>query len=239
MTAHCAVRRPLFVLLTCLAAYAGTAAPGWAQGRRPKPDAPVNVKSLDDKAASLEQDYLNGLLELAQGYEDAGQTDKAKAVLQDILRLKPDAEAVKARLKELDEAVFDENVRSVEIDVARGWTITGLTVKRDAPIRFTAEGSYRFILNESIGPDGLSHEDVMRDMAAGVPSGALMGLIVPPPKQGQRQPDKPGAPFAIGASREYNPPEDGVLLLRMNLPPGTKSVGKIKVTISGNLRAAQ
>ena len=62
---------------------------------------------------------------------------------------------------------------------------------------------------------------------------------MPPPKQGQRQPDKPGTPFAIGSSREFNPPDDGMLLLRMNLPPGTKSVGKIKVTISGNLRASQ
>jgi hypothetical protein len=228
------------MLLSCLAAaVAGGALPAWAQGRRPKPDAPLNVKSLDDKAAALEQDYLNGLFDLAQGYEDAGLTEKAKTVLQDILKLKPDAELVKARLKELDEAVFDENVRTVEVDVAKGWMFTGFDVKRDAPIRFTAEGTYRFILNESIGPDGLSHEDVMRDMAAGVPSGALMGLIVPPPKQGQRQPDKPGAPFAIGASREFSPSEDGKLLLRMNLPPGTKSVGKIKVTISGNLRAAQ
>lgn len=218
----------------------GSLLPAWGQGRRTKPDVPVNVKSLDDKAAALEQEYLSGLFDLARSYEDAGQSEKAKSVLQDILKIKPDAEAVKTRLKELDEAVFDENVRTVEIDVTKGWTITGISVKRDAPIRFAAEGTYRYIVNEQVGPDGLSHEDVMRDTAAGVPSGALMGLILPPPKPGQlQQTQKPGSPFAIGASREFNPPEDGALALRVNLPTGTKSVGKIRVTISGHVRASQ
>jgi hypothetical protein len=212
------------------------AAPAAAQARKPKPDSPSNLKQLDDKATELEQQYVTGLLDLARGYEDAGQTEKAKAVLRDLLKVKPDADAVKSKLAELDELVFDEHAQMVEIDVTRGWTTTGLFVKKDQPIRFTSSGNYRMILNEEVGPGGLSTDDLMRDMAAGVPSGAVMGLIAPPPRPGQRQPPELGAPFTVGASREYTPNEDGALLLRVNLPPGTKSVGKVRVLVSGNIR---
>lgn len=232
------VVRPLLLAALSGSALIFTPAPAAAQARRPKPDSPASIRQLDDKASELEQQYVTGLLDLAKGYEDAGQTEKAKAVLRDLLKVKPDADAVKSKLAELDELVFEEHSQTIEIDVTRGWTTTGLFVRKDQPIRFTASGTYRLILNEEVGPGGLSTSDVMRDMAAGVPSGAVMGIIAPPPRPGQRQPPQLGAPFSVGASRDYTPNEDGALLLRVNLPPGTKSIGKVRVVVSGNIRTA-
>lgn len=212
--------------------------PSAAQSRKPKPDSPANLMALDAKAEDLEQSYLTGLLEVADGYEEAGQLDKAREALEAILKLKPDSEAVKARLAEMEEAVFDANSHSVDVDVTKGWTTTGILVTKDEPIRFDAEGTYRYIINETLGPDGFSQEDLMRDMASGVPSGALMGLIVPPPRPGQREPPEPEPPFVIGSAREITPGTDGALLLRINLPQGHKCVGKVKVTVSGNIKPA-
>jgi hypothetical protein len=209
-----------------------------AQSRRPKPDSPANLQALDTKAEDLEEAYLTGLLEVADGYEEAGELDKARESLEAILMLKPDSEAVKARLAEMEEAVFDANSHVVEVDVTKGWTTTGIRVTKDEPIRFEAEGTYRYILNETVGPDGFSQEDLMRDMASGVPSGALMGLIVPAPRPGQREPPQPDPPFMIGSARELEPSTDGTLLLRLNVPQGHKCVGKVKVNISGNIKPA-
>ena len=75
-------------------------------------------------------------------------------------------------------------------------------------------------------------------MAAGVPAGALMGIIVPAPKQGQRQPPEPSAPFAIGNELEYTSDVSGTLLLRVNSPPGATCIGKLRVMISGNISPA-
>jgi hypothetical protein len=111
-------------------------------------------------------------------------------------------------------------------------------VTKDEPIRFEAEGTYRYIINETVGPDGFTQQDLMRDMAAGVPSGALMGLIVPAPRPGQREPPQPDPPFVIGSAREIEPSSDGTLLLRLNVPQGHKCVGKVKVNISGNIKPA-
>lgn len=209
-----------------------------AQSRRPREGAPGSVQSLDNRADDLERDYLTGLLQLAGDYEAAGQMDKARETLQAILRLKPDTESVRDRLREMDEAVFNANSTVVEVDAARSWTATGVAVTRDQPVRLSAEGSYRFIVNETVGPDGFSTENRMQDMAADVPAGALMGIIIPAPRQGQRQPPEPGAPFAIGTEFDLTPEVNGVLLLRVNAPPGGKCIGKLRVEISGNISPA-
>ena len=113
-----------------------------AQTRRPRVGAPGSVQALDNRGDDLERDYLTGLLQLAGDYEDAGDMEKARQTLQTILRLKPDTESVRERLKEIDEAAFDANSISVEVDSARSWVATGVAVTREQPIRLVSEGSY-------------------------------------------------------------------------------------------------
>lgn len=206
-----------------------------AQTRRPRAGSPGSVQALDNRAESLERDYVTGLLDLAGEYEQAGQVDKARETLQAILKLKPDTQSVKDKLQELDNVVFDAHSTTVDVDVARSWVATGVVVTRDQKIRLSAEGTYHYIVNDTVGPAGFASQDKLQDMAAGVPAGALMGIIIPAPKQGQRKPPEPGEPFAIGANLDFTPRENGALLLRVNAPPGAKCIGKLRVTISGNI----
>jgi hypothetical protein len=49
--------------------------------------------------------------------------------------------------------------------------------------------------------------------------------------------DKPGKPFLIGEGGDYTPKETGNLFLRVNSPPDSKHIGKLKVAISGYVKA--
>ena len=64
-----------------------------------------------------------------------------------------------------------------------------------------------------------------------------MGLVValPDPGKPPDKNDKIGDPFEIGTNKEFTPKEDGVLLLNVNLPPGHKSTGKLRIRISGHI----
>ena len=66
-----------------------------------------------------------------------------------------------------------------------------------------------------------------------------MGMVYPNPDPNKppSKNDKVGEAFEIGTSREFTPREDGVLLLRVNLPPGHKSSGKLKVRTSGHVKS--
>ena len=83
-------------------------------------------------------------------------------------------------------------------------------------------------------PSVLCVVEEARDLVAGVPCGALMGVIIQVGNNGQ--PGKPGRPFAIGEKREVTPKETGLLFLRVNAPAGNKNSGKLKVLISGYVK---
>jgi hypothetical protein len=208
-----------------------------AQARRPVAGKPDDVRTLESKTQEAQTAYLAQLADLAKGYEAAGDVEKAQESLRQILRVSPDNQAVRDKLKELGDKVFDENQRGIEVDSSKGWMTTGLKVKKGEPIRVIAEGTYKFIVNADLGPAGFPAADVMRDMADNVPAGGLMATIVPEPNPRNRQP-KPIKPFAVGGDGEVRPEEDGLLLLRLNVPPGSKCIGKVRVKVSGNITAA-
>ena len=60
---------------------------------------------------------------------------------------------------------------------------------------------------------------------AGIPTGALMGLIAAKGNTGK--------PFLVGNGLELTPKTDGFLFLNVNVPPGAKCSGKIRVRIPG------
>jgi hypothetical protein len=206
--------------------------PAAAQGQR-RP-APANTRQLDVQAEKVQTDFLKGLAELANKYEEAGEIDKAKEMLQSILKVKPDVESVKEKLKKFDEAVFKENQAEVEVDSARGWVNTGLIVTRDKPVHLESKGTYKFILNDDLGPNGFASRDTMRDLVSGVPTGGLMGMVVAAPQGGNRNRSEEPRPFFIGERQEVTPKDTGLLWLKLNVPPSSKCIGKVKVTVTGN-----
>jgi hypothetical protein len=206
-----------------------------AQPPRPRPN--PAVRALETKAQEAREAYLTQLGDLATGYEESGQTDLAQETLKQILRLRPDDDAIKLRLKTLENKAFDENQRIVEVDVTRGWITTGIKVTKGQPVRLQAEGQYRFTVNADLTPEGFPVKDVLRDMGANVPCGALMGTVFSEPKQ-RNKPPQPGTLFTIGREVEITPEEDGILFVRLNVPSGTKSVGKVRVMVSGHIAPA-
>ena len=205
-----------------------------AQVRRPTRPGD-DVRTVESRAQEARQTYLTQLADLAKTYEAAGDVDKAQATLREILKITPDNDGVRNKLRELGDKVFDENQRVIEIDSAKGWFSTGLKVMKGEPIRITAEGSYKFIVTADVGPDGFPSGDVMREMSDKAPCGALMATIVPEPTPRNRTP-QPIEPFAIGGSREVEPEVDGLLLLRLNIPPNSKCIGKVKARVAGNIK---
>lgn len=204
------------------------ATPCAAQGRKPTAS---ELRALDIQAEKAEQDYLKSLVELATQYESAGEIERSKAVLRQILRIKPDVESIKNKLKQYDEEVFQRNTWEVELDVSRGWTPAGVAVTRDQTVRIQAAGTYRIIINQELGPDGYRTNESSKDFVSGIPTGALIGMIAPAQRQ-RNQPEP--TPFLIGTSLELKPRETGILFLRVNSPPQAKNTGKLKVRLSGN-----
>ncbi|TWT58378.1 hypothetical protein KOR42_17520 [Thalassoglobus neptunius] len=204
-----------------------------AQGSRALP---TETRNLDVKADRAQQEYLNSLFELSKNYEDIGAIDKSKQMLNAILTVMPDAEAVKKKLEEYDNAVFEDQVRTFDLDTSLGWTQSGIRVTKGKPIRIEATGSYKFIVNADLGPEGYDSNSAARDLVHGVPTGALMAVIAPiPSPKGGKKKSPELEPFLIGERKEFVPEESGTLLLKVNTPPLAKCIGKLKIKLSGNI----
>jgi len=93
-------------------------------------------------------------------------------------------------------------------------------------LRIKAEGTYKFDSGSgNLTAAGFIEKDPGQDLIMGLPCGALVGVIVGEAKSGK--------PFLVGEGLELTPKETGLLMLRVNAPPGNKNSGKIKVSISG------
>jgi hypothetical protein len=227
--------RRLSVFALAVALLAGGASISLSQSKKPKEKKPPNVtevRNLETQAEKAKSDYVNGLITVAEGFEKQGLMDKTKETLRSILDVAPEYEAARIKLKAIEEAVFDENSLEVEVDAVKGWTIS-VAVAKDKPLRLQAEGTLRVLVNETVDPDGLVSTDPLLHQITGIPTGALMGVVRDPRTS---KPSDKIHPFTVGKELEFTPKEDGILFLKLNLPAGSQSKGKIRVTISGNFQ---
>lgn len=235
--AHAAKPSGRSLLTCCLAGWALLAIADMAAAQGSKRNTIPTTKSLDAAAEKAETDYLSSLADLASKYEDAGDLQKASEMLKGILRIKPEAEVVKNKLKQFEEMVFKDNVHSIDVDAGSGWIAAGILVSKDKPVRIEAEGSYKLTASDVLGPGGYPGEDVIRGVVEGVPCGGLMAVIGKSGETGnaKRAPKDLPRPIFIGTSKEITPKESGPLLFRVNVPEGAKCIGKLKVKITGNI----
>ena len=208
-----------------------------SQSKKPKekekkPPNVTEVRNLETQAEKAKTDYVNGLITVAEGFEKQGLVDKTKETLRSILDVAPEYEAARIKLKAIEEAVFDENSFEVDVDATKGWTMS-VAVTKDKPLRLLAEGTLRVLVNETVDPDGLVSTDPLIHQITGIPTGALMGVVRDPRNS---KPNDKINPFIVGKEMEFSPKEDGILFLKLNLPAGSQSKGKIRVTISGNFQ---
>lgn len=208
-------------------------APAVAHGQAAGKKSASASRALDATAQKLEAEFLKGVADLATSYEEAGDKDKAKAMLQAILKLRPDAETVKEKLKELEESVFTDQQEVLDLDMSKGWVSTGMVVEKGKKLRLESAGSYKLIVNDSLGPEGYQ-SDSDEVFFEGAPMGALIGMVIPPGTVASHTKGKGPQPFMVGDKKEVGPPVSGLLVLRVNAPPGAKCVGRLKVRLSGN-----
>jgi hypothetical protein len=197
----------------------------------------ANTKSLDLKADQIQASFTKDAEELAGQYYDAGHLDKAKALLESVLAVNPEApmavnpEApnIQRKLDQVKEGILNSNDVELEVSASQGWKATGALVTAKKSLRIKAEGTYRFeVAASGINAAGFPVKDPAEDMVPGVPCGALAGVIF--------SDGKPGKPFLVGDLLDLTPAESGMLFLKINAPPANKNSGKIKVAISGNVQ---
>lgn len=207
--------------------------PAAAHGQAGGKKSAATTRVLDATAQKLEAEFLKGVADLATSYEEAGDKDRARAMLQAILKLRPDAETVKEKLAELEESVFTDQQEVLDLDMSKGWVSTGMVVEKGKKLRLESAGSYKLIVNDSLGPEGYQSDsdEVFFD---GAPMGSLIGMVIPPGTVASHTKGKGPQPFMVGDKKELGPPMTGLLVLRVNAPPGAKCVGRLKVRLSGN-----
>lgn len=208
----------------------------------------ADSKELDARAEKTLEAFVTDSIKLAEEYEKAGKFEEAQDQLRTVGKLRPELPGLKEKIDKLNEAVFENNDFDMDLDVADSWKKM-VQVSKGKPVRVEATGNYKLTLSGPTDANGVPTKDPRTDMASGVRCGALMGIIVPTADPGSaagaaagagktsgRNNDKIGEPFEIGASKEFTPKDDGILLLNVNLPTGHKSTGKLRVHVSGHIK---
>ncbi|WP_417381329.1 hypothetical protein [Gimesia sp.] len=192
----------------------------------------TNVKSLNVQADKLRDSFIRQSAEIARKYSEAGDYEKSREMLLSIQSLQKDVPGVKAMITQLNEKLMSSNSSDFDVDAARNWSVPAGLVAKGKMVRIQATGTYDFIADIKTSVEGLPHTTAMKELADGIPTGALMGMVI---SQEKGKP-KMGKPFLIGDKTEYTPKDDGVLMIGLNLPAGHKSTGKLKVRISGYIK---
>lgn len=189
----------------------------------------ANPVALERRSRELQEAFVRGLDELADEYDAAGMSERAKETLRKRLELADD-DAVRGRLEEMEERDFEQNRVERSIDAAASWVDTKIDVAQGEPVRIEAAGKYRLILNTEVGPAGLSTSEEL----GGAPVGSLVAVVYPPRKP--RQKPDPGQPRVVDGRRQFEPEKSGRLFLRIAVPDGAKAVGTLDVIVSGRFR---
>ncbi len=200
-----------------------------------------NTASLNTKAEKLQNEYARGAVDLAVEYEKAGDPASAIALLDGVSKIMPNAPGLKEKLKSLQDDVLSAGETALTIDAPTDW-VPVAQVREGAAFRLAAAGSYRISMSGSATVDGLPPGDAAAGLMAEQPLGALIGAYLDPsavrarPGRERNKKDMPKVfPVGTGGEIERTADQTGLLMVRLNLPPGAKVTGKLKVMLSGQI----
>jgi hypothetical protein len=198
-----------------------------------KPASPAEVAKLDAKMKDVSESFLRDTTALISSYEDIGEYDRAKILLEALRKLNPGNEAVKKKLADLDRRQLDAAEFAVEIDPGKPWIAVGV-VRKDRPLRIRVTGEYRFTASATVGANGMPAKDPASDLVPGMALGAVLGVIAPAAGGGVPQPGgRPPKPFLVGSEYERPAEADGVLYLKANVPMDAPCTGRLEALVSG------
>lgn len=199
---------------------------------------PAQLRQLELAKKKTLDDFVQTTVKIAIEYERAGMLEESKKLLQTVQRVGIQDANLKKKLEAIEESIMNDNPFQFELDTSKGWGDPIARLEKGKKVRIQSAGKYRFEVDAiAVGPTGFPSEDPINEMAKGVPLGALMALIIPIDDKGK--PGKPGKPMTIGEGQEISPPENGLLFLAINAPPGHKCSGELDIQISGYVRPVQ
>lgn len=202
-----------------------------------KPVNPAEIKRLDTKLNEVSNAFIRDTTSLISSYEAIGQFERAKVIVEALQKLDPKNDQIKSKLADLDKQILDVNEFDLTIEPGAAWQAVGL-VSRERPIRIEVSGDYKLSASVTTNADGLPAGNPVQDLIPNVPLGAVMGVVLPVDDQarpggGGRQNDKQPKPFVIGSKFERAVDRDGMLYVKVNVPPGTKCTGELEARVSG------
>ena len=140
----------------------------------------------------------------------------------------PDAPGLREKLAELQEDVLSAGETTLTIDAPTEWVAVA-QVREGAKFRLAASGGYRISMSGAATVEGLPPGDAKAGLMKEHPLGALIGAYVDPaalrPRAGKRDDKQPKLPEVfpvVDKDVERTADSSGVLMVRLNLPPGRR-----------------
>lgn len=220
--AHDLFRAVLVVCACCV--LIDVAAMAQSSRDRKRDDDSPSAKALELRLEKAEAALVDEYKDVAIEFYQQGDKEKSMAMLRRLKQLSPDLGGLGDRIKSISEELMQENADSIELDTRKTWELVG-DVAEGKAFRLQATGEYKVTYAATIGVEGLVVDEKSRDYIAGAPLGCLLGVIVTD--------GKPGRPFQVKPEMEHTPKKAGKLFLKVNVPEGTRCLGKLKVTVSG------
>ena len=214
------------ILVVCLAGMLIDAVAVAQSSRdRRREEETVNPKVLEDRLQKAETALVNEYKDVVEQVYKAGDREKAIEMLKRLKQLSPDLEGVDAHIKSINEELLQDNANDIDVDTRKGtWEPIG-DVMEGKTFRLQATGEYKMTMMAAVNVDGLVPDDKAKDFVADAPLGCLLGVIV--------EDGKAGKPFAVKSELEQTPKKSGRLFVKVNVPDGTKCIGKLKIHVSG------
>lgn len=233
--ASIARRLALSALLTLLATTIAPAQSGPGRGKPASVTSP-EAKRLDVKMEQVADMFMRDTASLITSYENIGQFDRARMLLEVVQKLDPGNVQIKQKLSELHEKILVANEFDFDIDSDASWQEVG-AVQKGRIIRVKVAGDYKLSIGATAAADGVPNGAPGEGVVPGLSLGAVVGVILTPGMAaaltGGKRSDKQPRPFLVGSAYEKPADQDGILYLKTNVPPGSKCVGKLKARVSG------
>ncbi len=182
----------------------------------------------DQRLLKLHRVFINDAEKLATEYERDKDFDKARAVYGEILKLYPEHQMARAKVKMIIEQQANADSQVLTVSGNTGWYDTGINLEKGKPVRIRARGIWTFRLSINLPPEGMKIPKELREFNLG----SLIGAI------GSAE-DQQLEAFAIGKDKSLLPAKSGRLYLRMYDISPNDNDGQIKVEVRGTFERAK
>ena len=181
--------------------------------------------ALDLRTRKAIQVFIKDGMEIAIEYEKNGDLQKAKNMYEQIQRLDNRITGDDAKIEFLDQQLVAANQQVHMLDTSKGWVSIGMAYK-GRKFRVLTAGTYTMTLKQEPNAMGFENGDVKKNgMDPEFPLGSLIGAYYTGKKSGK--------PFLIGKEDTLAPEKDGILYLKVNVPPVIACEGIINIGTSG------